>query len=208
MQRLGLWSEDPHAIAAADDYLFRQAEKKTVFDRADDVIEMMRDFLRIRDRPKSTIHDVIAAIGDEGLFINAQPQRGIAADLRQMKAGRLPAKTHNFNGYCDERAKPFNQLGFVRDDHQALGCRRDDLLPQQRAPVTLNQRKRPEFDLIGPIYGEVQLRALGKARQRNAQVPRVRGRLLGRWNAGDAQAISGDLAPERADEIGSRRSRS
>jgi hypothetical protein len=99
---------------------------------------------RIVDAPEGAIEDVVAAVGDVGLPVDAEPQPDLSAAARVRSehldhvARRGDAEAGNLHG---ERkgAERFDLLRGVGDHDHAVGGGRDDLL-RNSAPPPLIRR--------------------------------------------------------------------
>ena len=91
-----------------------------MFDRADHVVEMVRDFLRFFHRAERAIHDVISAVGHVGFLVRGEPHRWVCAELFQFSVRGLPSELHDLYGDGNQRAELLDDLRFIRDHHQRL----------------------------------------------------------------------------------------
>src|SRR5438105_2240153 len=86
-------------------------------------------------------------------------------------------------------AEPRDTLTCVRNDDQPAGILRDDFLAQERATEAFDQVQIWR-DLIGAVDGEIELAALGQARQCDAQYSRAALGLPGSRHAADVSQLS------------------
>src|SRR5262249_20370933 len=113
---------------------------------------------------------------------------------------RFPTKGHHFDWHGGPRPQLIHELFVVGNDDEACTYRGDDLLPQQRTPKAFDQVQRPELDLIGAVYCEVQPAVFGKRRQWDPAIARLRGTTFGSWNGTDPEAAT-HSADQRLDGI-------
>jgi hypothetical protein len=96
---------------------------------ANNMVEPIRNRLRIRDRTEIAVHDVISAVRHKRLFAG-HSQRWIRAQGAQLALRRLPSKRNDFHRNGNERTDALNNLRFIRDHRQTLGSRLHNLFPQ------------------------------------------------------------------------------
>ncbi len=100
-----VFPQNRQSAAPSDENLAREFQKHPVFHRTHNVIEMVRDLLRIFHGPKCTIDDVVSAVGDEGLAVFAKSQRGISAKLAKPALRGFPSKLHHLHGHRKQECR-------------------------------------------------------------------------------------------------------
>src|SRR5580700_1773017 len=170
--------QNSHSIATADKNLPGESEEESVFDRADDMIEMVRDFLGVFHRAKRAVDDEISAIGYVGLGVPAHSQRWIPAELPEPSLRRLPAKLHDLDRHRHDRAETPYELRFVCNDGHAPARRRNDFFPQQRSAAAFDEVERAGLDFVSAVDDNIDLGLLGKGGERNSESSRLLRRLL------------------------------
>ena len=148
------------------------------------------------------IEDVVAFVGHERLSVGLHAR----ADFRSKRSDLLRQQhLGERNNFHRQRklAQHGHLLGGIGHEYQAARCRRHNFFAQQRATAALN---RPQFGihLVGTINGDINLLALIKRQQRNAQAYREVVRAHRSRNAVDLQPGL-DAFAEKTDEIRRRR---
>ena len=82
---------------------------------------------------------------------------------------------------------------FIGNDDHARRRRRNDLLAQQRAAAALDEAE-IRRDLVGAVYGQIELRRLVQGRQRHTDPLGIPPRGVGGRNAHDLEAVTHALS--------------
>ena len=170
------------------------SEKQPVLDHPDRRVDRLLQLPRLRDRAERAVEDEIAAVGDEGAAI-ALPQFGPCPEFFERCRRGLPAELNDFDRDRKTLAEPIDELLVIDHDDEALACRRDDLLAQQRAAMPLDQVEGAALDLVGAVDREIDAAMLAECRERNAEPARHLGGVLRGRDRDDRQALRDASAP-------------
>ena len=99
-----------------------EADKESVLDDADDVIELSGDGYGGEVRWKCAVENVMTAIADEWLSIGIFAQRGHGTQRRQLARRRLPAEGNYLHRNGESRGEVVHEFAIVDDDRQSRTC--------------------------------------------------------------------------------------
>ena len=191
-----------YSAGPADEHLFREPEKQPVLDDADGFVQLTGYSFRICNRPEGAIENVVPAVCDIRLVVNARPEFRPRSHGSQLSCGGLPAKGNHFHGNRERSTQALHQFGLVRNHRHSLAGGGDDFFAQQRPTVTLNQRQSAELHFVGAVDGEIDFVDVCESDQRNPEAAGLFGGAFRGRDAGETQSFFRDAAAEFAYEVG------